>query len=55
MARNRCGGDERKRAGLMVRMLGRLAISGGWHYDAKHAPGVKISLVGGIPGGHGTQ
>ena len=32
---NRCGGARDKRAGLMMRMLGRLEIQGGWRYDAK--------------------
>ena len=31
---NRCGGAKDKRAGLMMRMLGRLEIQGGWRYDA---------------------
>ena len=32
---NRCGGARDKHAGLMMRMLGRLEIQGGWRYDAK--------------------
>ena len=31
---NRCGGARDKRAGLMIRMLGRLEIQRGWRYDA---------------------
>ena len=31
---NRCGGARDKRAGLMMRILGRLKIQGGWRYDA---------------------
>ena len=31
---NRCGGARDKRAGLVMRMLGRLEIQGGWRYDA---------------------
>ena len=38
---NLCGGASDKRAGLMMRMLGRLEIQGGWRYDAKHSPGVQ--------------
>ena len=33
---NRCGGARDKRAGLMMRVLGRLEIQEGWRYDAKH-------------------
>ena len=45
---NRCGGAKDKRAGLMMRMLGRLEISGGWGYNAKHIPGVQNVLADGI-------
>lgn len=45
---NRCGGAKDERAGLMLRMLGRLEILGGWRYEAKHIPGVKNSLADGI-------
>ena len=45
---NRCGGARDKRAGLMMRMLGRLEIQGGWGYDAKHIPGVQNTLADGI-------
>ena len=45
---NRCGGARNKRAVLMMRMLGRLEIQGGWRYDAKHIPGVQITLADGI-------
>ena len=45
---NRCGGARDKRAGLMMRMLGRLEIQGGWRYDAKHIPGVQNTLADGI-------
>ena len=31
---NRCGGVRDKRAGLMMRMLGRLEIQRGWRCDA---------------------
>ena len=45
---DRCGGARDKGAGLMMRMLGRLEIQGGWRYDAKHIPGVQNTLAGGI-------
>ena len=45
---NRCGGARDKRSGLMMRMLGRLKIQGGWRYDAKHIPGVQNTLADGI-------
>ena len=45
---NRCGGARDKRAGPMMRMLGRLEIQGGWRYDAKHIPGVQNTLADGI-------
>ena len=45
---NQCGGARDKRAGLMMRMLGRLEIQGGWRYVAKHIPGVQITLANGI-------
>ena len=44
---NRCGGARDKRAGLMMRMLGRLEIQGGWRYDAKHISGVQGTLAQG--------
>ena len=37
---NKFGGARDKRAGLLMRMLGRLGIKGGWSYTAKHVPGV---------------
>ena len=45
---NRYGGGRDKRAGLMMRMLGRLEIQGGWRYDSKRIPGVQNTLVDGI-------
>ena len=45
---NRCGGARDKRAGLMMRTMGRLEIRGGWRYDAKHIPGVENTLADGI-------
>ena len=38
---NRYGGVRDKRACLLMRMLGRLEIKGGWNHDAKHIPGVQ--------------
>ena len=45
---NRCGGAKDKRACLMMRMLGRLEISGEWSYEANHIPGVQNTLADGI-------
>ena len=45
---NQCGGARDKRAGLMMRMLGRLEIQGGWRYDAKHFSDVQSTLTDGI-------
>ena len=45
---NRCGGATDKRACLLMRMLGRLEIDGGWSHDAKHMPGVQNTLADGI-------
>ena len=45
---NLCGGARTKRAGLMMRRLGRLEIQGGWRYDAKHIPGLQNTLADGI-------
>ena len=44
----RCGGARDKRAGLMMRMLGRLEIQGGCRYEAKHIPGVQNTIADGI-------
>ena len=35
---SRCGGARDKRAGLLMRMLGRLEIKGRWRHIAKHIP-----------------
>ena len=40
---NKCGGAKDKRACLLIRMLGRLEIKGGWSHVAKHIPGVKTT------------
>ena len=45
---NKCGGARDKRAGLLMRMLGRLEIKGGRSHAAKHIPGVQNVLVNGI-------
>ena len=45
---SRCGGARDKRAGLLMRMLGRLEIKGRWSHIAKHTPGVKNTLADGI-------
>ena len=44
----RCGGARNKRACLLMRMLGRLEIVGGWNHTAKRSPGVHSSLADGI-------
>ena len=33
---NKCGGAKDERACLLMRMLGRLEIKGGWSHVAKH-------------------
>ena len=42
---DRSGGARDKRACLLMRMLGRLEIKGGWSHDAKHIPGVQNTLA----------
>ena len=37
---SRCGGVRDKRAGLLMKMLGRLEIKGWWSHIATHVPGV---------------
>ena len=44
----RCGGARDKRACLLVRLLGRLELKGGWNPTAKHIPGVRNTLADGI-------
>ena len=41
----RCGGARDKRAFLLMRMLGRLELTGGWTPTAKHIPGVRNTLA----------
>lgn len=45
---NRCGGAKNKRAGVFMKMLGRLKIMNGWCHIAKHAPGVDNIQADGI-------
>ena len=45
---NRCGWARDKRACLLMRMLGRLEIKGGWSHDAKHIQEVQNTLAYGI-------
>ena len=45
---SRCGGARDKRAGLLMRMLGRLDKKSRWRHIAKHIPGVKNPLANGI-------
>ena len=45
---NNYGGARDKRACLLMRMLGRLEIKGGWSHVAKHVPGVENTLADGI-------
>ena len=44
----RCGGARERRACLLMRMLGRLELTGGWNPTDKHIPGVRNTLVDGI-------
>ena len=37
----RCGGARDKRACLLMRMLGRLELAGGWNHTVKHTLGVQ--------------
>ena len=45
---NKCGGARDKRARLLMRMLGRLEIKGGWSHVAKHVTGTENTLAAGI-------
>ena len=42
------GGGGDKRACLLMRMLGRLEIKGGWNHTAKYISGVRNTLADGI-------
>ena len=44
----RCGGATDKRACLLMRMLARLELAGGWNHTAKHIAGVQNILADGI-------
>ena len=45
---NLCGGSRDTRAGLVMRLLGRLELTSGWCLVAKHIPGVENVLADGI-------
>ena len=45
---NRCGGSRDRRAGILMRLLGRMEITSGWCHVAKHIPGVDNRLADGI-------
>ena len=45
---NRCGGSRDRRAGILMRMLGRMEIERGQRQVAKHIPGVENRLADGI-------
>ena len=44
----RCGGARDKRACILMRMLGRLELAGGWNHTAKHIADVQNILADGI-------
>jgi len=45
---NRCGGSRDRRAGLLMRLLGRMEIENKWCHVAKHIPGRENTLADGI-------
>ena len=45
---NRCGGAKNRRAGTLMRLLGRLEIRNKWCHVAKHIPGAENVLADGI-------
>ena len=45
---NRCGGARDRRAGLLMRLLGRMEIENEWCHVAKHIPGSQNELADGI-------
>ena len=45
---NKCGGAKDRRAGLLMRLLGRMEITSGWCHFAKHIPGLENTLADGI-------
>ena len=45
---NRCGGSRNRRAGIIMRMLGRMEIESRWCQVAKHIPGAENRLADGI-------
>ena len=44
----RCRGGEEPRSGALMRLLGGLELSSGWHFDAKHVRGVFNVAADGI-------
>ena len=44
----RCGGAGDKRECLLMRILGRLELAGGWNHTAKYVAGVQNILADGI-------
>ena len=45
---NECGGAKDRRAGILMRILGRMEIASGWCHIAKHIPGLDNTLADGI-------
>ena len=45
---SRSGGATDQRTSLLMRMLGRLELAGGWNHHANHIPGVQNTLADGI-------
>ena len=44
----RCRAGREPRAGALMRMLGVVEVSSGWHFQAEHVPGVLNSVADGI-------
>lgn len=44
----RCRGGREPRSGALIRLLGVLEVSSGWHFQASHVSGVLNSLADGI-------
>ena len=42
---SRCGGAKDKRACILMRMLGRIKVKGGWTHSAEHISGVRNTLA----------
>ena len=45
---NKNGGAKDRRAGPLMRLLGRMEITSGWRHIAKHIPGLDNTLADGI-------